>query len=295
MAFLERAAALLYRDEPTNSLMLGLCDNMLRAKEAPKQPSVFIRILKDRRIAAAAVRIPPGNLVLTHASTEELDFLADHLKKTGAAFPGVIGPAREAETFSAIWAPLSGSKATLGMRQRIYRIDQVRTPDTPGNLRLARTDEIDTLSQWLVAFADESLPPHERKSFEVRRLDAARAIERQLAYFWTVEDKPVSMAHVSRHTRSGVSINAVYTPKSQRKNGFASAGVAHLSQKMLDLGKKFCVLYADLSNPTSNRIYQDIGYKAVTDSKYFVFERDDAAYSHPGSKEPQSLTIGGRA
>jgi predicted GNAT family acetyltransferase len=41
--------------------------------------------------------------------------------------------------------------------------------------------------------------------------------------------------------------------------------VAALSQLLLDRGRRFCALYADLANPTSNRIYEQIGYEPVCD------------------------------
>lgn len=64
----------------------------------------------------------------------------------------------------------------------------------------------------------------------------------------------------------------VYTPPEFRKNGYASFVVAELSQKILNSGKKFCILYTDLANPTSNKIYQNIGYKEVADSKHMIFK-----------------------
>jgi hypothetical protein len=47
--------------------------------------------------------------------------------------------------------------------------------------------------------------------------------------------------------------------------------VAALSQSLLDSGYEFCVLFADLANPTSNHIYQDIGYTPVCDFATYRF------------------------
>jgi uncharacterized protein len=116
--------------------------------------------------------------------------------------------------------------------------------------------------------------PHEERTRE-QYLDAANtAIEQGYAYLWITDEKFVSTAHVGRPTKNGISVRAVYTPKIFRKNGFASAVVAHLSQTMFDSGYKFCVLYTDLSNPTSNKIYQNVGYCEVSDSKHFIFQKD---------------------
>lgn len=270
--FLEQAGPLLYRDEATNSLMLGLCGNILRAKESSKTPPVFVRILKDGSTVTAAVQTPPMNLVITFAKTDELECLAKFLKETHVEFPGVVGPAAESEAFSTIWSKLSGRSRRLGMAQKIYKIEKVVIPSTMGYLRLAQMEDVNLVTQWLVEFGDESLPPPERKSFEEQRPYALHAIENQLAYLWLVDEMAVSMAHVGRPTQNGISVRAVYTPQNLRKRGFASAVVAHLSQKLLNSGKIFCVLYTDLSNPTSNKIYQNVGYQEVADSKHFLFE-----------------------
>ena len=76
---------------------------------------------------------------------------------------------------------------------------------------------------------------------------------------------------VGRPTKNGISVSGVYTPKDFRKNGYASALVACTSQKMLDAGKTFCVLYTDTANPMSNKIYQQLGYKEIATSKDFIF------------------------
>jgi predicted GNAT family acetyltransferase len=47
--------------------------------------------------------------------------------------------------------------------------------------------------------------------------------------------------------------------------------VAALSRKILEDGKVFCVLYTDLSNPTSNSIYAKIGYRRIAHGQHFRF------------------------
>ena len=42
---------------------------------------------------------------------------------------------------------------------------------------------------------------------------------------------------------------------------------------MLDSGVSFCVLYTDLSDPTSNAIYQRLGYRAIADVRDFSLSR----------------------
>ena len=65
--------------------------------------------------------------------------------------------------------------------------------------------------------------------------------------------------------RHGRDFLAVYTPGEQLSRVYASACVAALSQRMLDEGRTFRCLYADISNRTPNDIYMSIGYEPVCD------------------------------
>jgi predicted GNAT family acetyltransferase len=66
-------------------------------------------------------------------------------------------------------------------------------------------------------------------------------------------------------------VGPVYTPPEARRHGYASALVAHVSQDLLDGGRRFVFLYTDLANPTSNHIYQEIGYRPVADAYQYTF------------------------
>ena len=60
-----------------------------------------------------------------------------------------------------------------------------------------------------------------------------------------IDGKLVSVAAKTRPTKNNITINFVYTPKEERKKGYASNCVAALSQRMLDEGYKTTTLYTD--------------------------------------------------
>jgi predicted GNAT family acetyltransferase len=68
-----------------------------------------------------------------------------------------------------------------------------------------------------------------------------------------------------------VRIGPVYTPPRYRKRGYAGALVAAASQRALDNGAAACSLYTDLANPTSNKIYQAVGYRPICDVTMYQF------------------------
>ena len=61
------------------------------------------------------------------------------------------------------------------------------------------------------------------------------------------------------------------TPPRYRRQGYASALVAELSERLL-AERRFCFLFTDLANPTANRIYEQIGYRRVCEAAEIVFE-----------------------
>jgi uncharacterized protein len=99
---------------------------------------------------------------------------------------------------------------------------------------------------------------------------AERLIRDGRLYFWQ-DGAPRSMLASTRETPNGASINAVYTPPEFRGCGYATIAVAALSRRLLDDGHTFCSLYTDLANPTSNALYQRIGYRPVADALEIAF------------------------
>ena len=96
-----------------------------------------------------------------------------------------------------------------------------------------------------------------------------RIADRDL-FIWD-DGGPVSTVTKTRHSTHGIVVSLVYTPPAHRNRGYASAAVAALSQQLLDAGWEFCSLFTDLANPTSNSIYQRIGYRPVADFDEYIF------------------------
>ncbi|MDE2676725.1 MAG: GNAT family N-acetyltransferase [Gemmatimonadota bacterium] len=267
-AFLERAESWLIRREAENNLVLGVAASLVGARRppAPASPAYFATIERDGEVAGCAFRTPPYKLGLTRLPLEAVPLLARHVAEVYDELPAVLGPDSVARAFGDAWGRLKGVGVTPGARQRIHTLERVVPPSrmAPGTMRRAGPADIPLVTRWLGSFVRESgLWDPGDTTERARRLCGVEGGNRLLA-LW-VDGEPVSMAGFPAHTRHGVRIGYVYTPEAGRRRGYATTLVAALSSHALDLGFSHCVLYTDLANPVSNRIYRSVGYRPLQD------------------------------
>ena len=278
--FMAAAGEYLGAREAEHNLIFGICAGLeAEAAQAPagsKHPGVaanepYFAVVVDRgRVVGAALRTPPRDLVLSEIDDEgALATLIDDL--IDEPLPGVIGPAALSAAFAEAWARRTGSPARWAMSERIFRLTEVRPPrSAPGTMVAAGPSERQLIVDWLLAFVDEAFGGEEL-------FDAGEAADRWVAargrtmWLWVDDGRVVSMGGVSGRTPNGVRIGPVYTPMDDRNRGYASNLVAEATQRELDDGRRFVFLFTDLANPTSNRIYQAIGFEPVSDVDRHVF------------------------
>ena len=258
----------------TASLILGISQRVRDHPERVKIPPFFFTVNSNAaRLELAAIMTPPHNLILHCAESCDaaaLDLLAEELTAQGWNVPGVFGALPHSAQFASLWSQRTGRNKYLHMRERIYELRKVIPPRPEnGHLRLAQAPDLPLLAEWTRAFSLEALG-EDMEIDEAREMTGTRIDDRQL-YVWDAGG-PVSMAAANRPTRHGISISLVYTPPEQRGHGYASNCVAALSQRMLESGYQFCTLFTNLANPTSNDIYQQIGYRPIADFNEYRFE-----------------------
>lgn len=252
-AFLARAESWLMAREDRHNLMLGLVGG-------DHDEAWYATVDRHGELQGCVMRTPPHKVLVTDLPADTAPAVAGAMAEEWNVVPAILGPAPTAEAIAAQWVAIRGGSWWAGMEQRIYRLDEVTAPDgVPGSLRKARADELDLAVSWGEGFARDA-----GVAFAARG-SVKRWITREALHVWEVDGLPVSIAVAHGRTRHGVRIGYVYTPPRHRGRGFASACVAALSQKELDGGTHFCVLYTDLANPRSNAIYQRVGYVPIAD------------------------------
>ena len=222
------------------------------------------------------MRTPPYNLVLSEIDDAAfveavVPDLAGH--PAGLELPGVMGPEPGIEVFASAWSAWTGRPARRSMGERISRLERVRSVARPaGAMRAAVEQDRALLAAWLTAFALEAVPdepPPETDPAIDRYLGGGSLRGLRL---WEDGGSVVSLACFGGPTPNGSRVGPVYTPPELRKRGYATALVADLSAERLASGRRFCFLFTDLANPTSNHIYQEIGYEPVRDVAVYRFD-----------------------
>ena len=293
--FLEAAGPLLTTDEARHNLILGLASTLesevalgTDSSLSPTRSQLYIEhrlwvVESAGVVVGAALRTPPRGLVLGRPATDEvLVVLVDAIDDD---LPGVVGARPEVEVFSDLWATKTSATAHVKVEHGIYALSTVlAVPEPKGAPRHATRRDRPLLVEWWKAFAIEAVHETNPDMDEIRqavdyRLDEETALgtdsslspTRSHGFLLWEDGEIVSLAGYGGRTPNGIRIGPVYTPPERRGRGYASALVAALSSERLAAGNRFCFLYTDLANPTSNAIYRRIGYEQVCESAEIEF------------------------
>jgi RimJ/RimL family protein N-acetyltransferase len=162
--------------------------------------------------------------------------------------------------FSAAWAAATGGSTSVEHRHRLFRLDRLAPPDRlpPGSARVADGGDRELLIAW-----------HEAFGAETHAVIGVRTVDDRLSHaglaLWEVGGEPVAMAGCTREVAGVVRVSGVYTAPAHRRRGYGGAITAAVTQSALDAGAAEVVLFTDLANPTSNALYQRLGYRPVGD------------------------------
>ncbi|MDP8998617.1 MAG: GNAT family N-acetyltransferase [Myxococcota bacterium] len=248
----------------------------------PLQHNLVLTLLRARVTHADAGRYwiaTKGGAVVGLVLQAPLDFVAtvtpmgtdlaatmvNAIAERGVVLPGVYGDAATAAAFAGQWAERHAVAVAPFQGTRLYRLFELQPSTTSaGSLRQAAPEHRDLVVRWVRAFFSDI-----GESF----WDAEVLVDRRLpqGHFFLWDDGgPVSLAANTDPLAGVVRVQYVYTPPERRRCGYASACVAALSTRTQTAGHH-CILYTDLGNSTSNRLYRRIGYRAVAEGVKYRF------------------------
>jgi GNAT superfamily N-acetyltransferase len=264
--FARLARALLAPDPVRHTSTLTVLNGVLDGVFAP---AVMLTVHDGGVVVGALLRTPGRPALVSGVPPPCADAVADALVRLGREPGGVQGPAGEAAAFAAAWAARTGASVRVGRRLRLFALEELRPPaDVPGGARCvgpADDRAVDLLTAWRHAFDAEldgepAASPRPRE--EVVRALTAGAGE----LVWEVGGEPVAQASARPVTAGMSRIGPVYTPPGRRRRGYGAAVTAAASRWALDRGARHVLLYTDLANPTTNRLYPRLGYRPRYDA-----------------------------
>jgi GNAT superfamily N-acetyltransferase len=279
--YLDRAGVFLRRRPIEHSVLLSNATGRAGTVGSNAGPDLWLWAEDDEHVVAAAQHTPPHGAYLSTAPAEAVRTLARTLWRLRPGLPGVAGLDPAPQEFATEWSRLGGRHATPAMRMGLYAAEEVNIPPgVPGRLRMANHGDASALRGWANQFFAESGATSGGND------EIGPRIEAGLLVVWEVEGAMVSMA-ATTVAQAGVSrVHLVYTPAELRRRGFASACVAALTARELATPGRTCMLYTDLANPTSNGIYQAVGYRRVGDAVHLGFDAQCEADSDSADVEP---------
>ncbi|MFX0022108.1 MAG: GNAT family N-acetyltransferase [Candidatus Hermodarchaeota archaeon] len=274
--FYDLASPFLLINEVENGLLLAILNSLKKnIQRYGKEKPILLTITKDNEIQLITIRTPPQDLLISYTDDlNTIEILIDELLKRKEILPGILSFNEAADKFKEMWCQKTSLKPQLLRKERIYSLNAV-SEDTLGKNRfcVATKQYEKIVLKWTREMLKEALKEITEKELERTINNFKIEFENNNSQMYLLFDNgnPVSMARKAGKTPNGNAINMVYTPPSLRRKGYATECVAKLSKLLLEEGNKYCFLFTDLSNPTSNSIYQKIGYRPIIDENHYKF------------------------
>jgi len=278
-AFYKDTYSTLMERETQNGILLGNVIIGYEGKDKAdwRDPANWFMatITDEKSILLVALMTPPHNLTLYAAGNqfddEILTCLAKGIMEADIKLGGVMTESTLAKAFARVYSKLANVDFEIFQNMRIHELVTVN-PDIPqlGTLRPPKESDIAFFPYWQEGFQSDCFGTALTICSDIEKYN--HYLTKRKLYILEDNGTPVSMAMISRELQSVGHVALVYTPPYFRGRGYASSCVAKISQLILDSGFSKCVLYTDLANPTSNKIYQKIGYQPICDSLSIRFK-----------------------
>ncbi|WP_313892022.1 GNAT family N-acetyltransferase [Psychrobacillus sp.] len=272
--FAQVAMPFLEKNEDKFSLFLGVLQGI---RQGNYENPFMASIEEEGELLALFQMTPPHPLNIIFVNEERMevciDLVISELIKQSIPVESIISGKEWAYSFAEKWQEQTGQSASILMDQGLYRLDQVddSIEMSPGAWRYANEQDRVLVEAWYHLFVQDTGLPPSKNHAEVQT-HVKQMVDNQEVFLWEHNGETVSMMKKARPTEHGVTVSLVFTPKEQRKKGYARTMVAAGSKELLE-EFQFCVLYTDMLNPTSNKIYQEIGYQKIIDSVHLKLEK----------------------
>jgi predicted GNAT family acetyltransferase len=220
----------------------------------------WLALCEKDQVRGIAVRTVPYGYVFSPMSQESAQAIISFISKEDPSAREFSGPKVVidfVEKFSKL--PVVESEGEL-----IYENRNFRAAPSMGHIRAATDSDYELIFNWMKAFMEETdLLPYDLDGM------VRNALAKGRFHLLCMNNSPVSLGgHADLQSFEGLSVGRVgpiYTPKEFRKKGYASALTSAITARIISQDA-LPMLYTQADNPTSNKIYQELGYTLVDEN-----------------------------
>jgi predicted GNAT family acetyltransferase len=217
-------------------------------------------VSQNDRVVGLAIRTVPYGYVFSPMNAVAAEALYSFISVEDSSADEFAGP----KVVSDYLVQISGKAVSESEGELIYECRNLIPATSVGEIRTAEESDFNLIFVWMKAFmATTGLRMYDLEGVVRNALSAGRY------YLQMLEGAPVSMGgHSDIQVFDGFSIGRVgpiYTPDEFRKKGYASALTSEITATLISRGA-LPTLYTQAANPTSNKIYQEIGYTLVDEN-----------------------------
>jgi GNAT superfamily N-acetyltransferase len=270
--FLHVAGSFLRADAASNTVLLSAAESVAEGGPAVfgDEPPLFGWWTSTAGLVDGAfIHTPPYPAQLSAVPRAAVEPLAALLAGSARRLAGVGAGGHAAKAFAAAWCARRDEVAELALRLRLYRLAALHPPQPApaGHAGVATIADHALVRDWFDAFELQT----------GAQLGGSRTLDKRLAAgsltIWRDAcGTPVALAGWSREVEGARRIGPVYTVEQHRRHGYGAAVTAVACRRALDSGTRQLLLYADIDNPTSNTLYQRLGFEPVEDRTTLRFK-----------------------
>jgi hypothetical protein len=222
-------------------------------------------VTSDGVVKGLAIRTVPYGYVLSPMSEIAIRTLYSAISENDATAKEYAGP----RTVIDVLQKISSATIVEEESELIYQNKSLTPAPSIGQIRAGAFEDFELIFKWMKEFMEETgLRSFNLESIIRNTIDSGRYSLLEISGI------PVCLGGNSDIQKfEGISVarvGPIYTPIEHRKKGYASALTSHITAKLQSMGA-VATLYTQADNPTSNKIYQEIGYTLVDQNRRIAF------------------------
>ncbi len=263
-SYLNDSLDFLLENPVKNNIVIGQCLNV-KDKEIERENVLMINIFEDEKLVLTLFQNLKKALIYGNGyRVGNLQELSTYLLENKINLEGIIAEKNLGLSFSKNYSKLLNSEYKIEKTLIAHKLEKLKKVlISEGEFGICTMEDIDLVSDWVYQFQIECELDNQM-SLEQTRIDMEKFIDRKKLFKWSVNNQLVSVAAINAETDYYSKISLVYTPIKFRGQNYARSCVWSLTKLILESQPTVC-LFTDKSNPTSNKIYGEIGYEAVNE------------------------------